>query len=136
MVLCSLTAGGFVFGAGLIGSLFSRSLSSLVTGTLFGGAILVLSACSVKIWRREKSSLPFILEQAGKFSSMLSFLSPYIYIYIFCYIICCNVIYLCFKSTTYWLQKLFCIISLNDCKKGTAFGFGHLIYLIAEANQI
>ncbi|KAH7674266.1 TMEM14 family protein [Dioscorea alata] len=57
--------GGIVFGAGLIGSLFSRSLSPLVTGTLFGGAILVLSTCSLKIWRQGKSSLPFILGQAA-----------------------------------------------------------------------
>lgn len=57
--------GGFVFGAGLIGSLFSRSLSPLVTGILFGGAILVLSTCSLKIWRQGKSSLPFILGQAA-----------------------------------------------------------------------
>ncbi|KAH7673295.1 TMEM14 family protein [Dioscorea alata] len=57
--------GGFVFGVGLIGTLFSRSLSSLVTSTLFGGTILVPSACSLKIWPQGKSSLPFILEQAG-----------------------------------------------------------------------
>lgn len=59
--------GGFVFGGGLVGYIFTRNLSILSTGLLFGGALLALSACSLKFWRQGKSSLPFILGQTGAF---------------------------------------------------------------------
>lgn len=37
-------------------------------GVLLGGALLVLSTFSLKVWRQGKSSLPFILGQAGKYN--------------------------------------------------------------------
>ena len=57
--------GGFVLGGGIIGFLLSRSPASLSNGVLFGGALLSLSTVSLKVWRKGKSSLPFILGQAG-----------------------------------------------------------------------
>ncbi|KAF5747965.1 hypothetical protein HS088_TW05G00696 [Tripterygium wilfordii] len=57
--------GVFVLSGGLIGFLFSRKLTTLSTGVLFGGALLALSTLSLKIWRQGKSSLPFILGQAA-----------------------------------------------------------------------
>lgn len=59
--------GGLVLSGGILGSIFSRNFSTLSTGLLFGGALLALSALSLKIWRQGKSSLPFILGQAGIF---------------------------------------------------------------------
>ena len=56
--------GGLVLSGGLLGFVFSRNLATLSTGVLFGGALLALSTC-LKIWRQGKSSLPFILGQAG-----------------------------------------------------------------------
>ncbi|GAB2282670.1 hypothetical protein Dimus_017207 [Dionaea muscipula] len=56
--------GGFVLTGGLLGFVFSRNLEILHSGMLFGGAILVLSSISLKIWRQGKSSSPFILGQA------------------------------------------------------------------------
>ncbi|KAJ0965255.1 hypothetical protein J5N97_026393 [Dioscorea zingiberensis] len=108
--------GGIVFGAGLIGSLFSRNLSSLVTGTLFGGAILVLSTCSLKIWREGKSSLPFILGQAAiaaallrkhfqLYSLMICFMvtdKEYISFGIFCSYECCNALLLLICADLRW----------------------------------
>ncbi|KAF5737667.1 hypothetical protein HS088_TW13G00555 [Tripterygium wilfordii] len=57
--------GGLVLSGALIGFLFSRNLTNLSTGVLFGGALLALSTLSLKIWRQGKSSLPFILGQAA-----------------------------------------------------------------------
>ncbi|TYH28378.1 hypothetical protein E1A91_A02G129800v1 [Gossypium mustelinum] len=54
--------GGLVLSGGLIGFIFSRNTTTL----LFGGALLALSTFSLKIWRQGKSSLPFILGQAGE----------------------------------------------------------------------
>lgn len=56
--------GGFVLSWGLIGSIFSRNLSTLGNGLLFGGALLALSIYSLKVWRQGKSSIPFVLGQA------------------------------------------------------------------------
>ncbi|GAB4846930.1 hypothetical protein Ancab_025940 [Ancistrocladus abbreviatus] len=56
--------GGIVLTGGLLGFVFSRNLTTLSTGVLFGGALLALSTISLKIWRQGKSSLPFILGQA------------------------------------------------------------------------
>ncbi|RVW16500.1 Protein fatty acid export 1, chloroplastic [Vitis vinifera] len=42
---------------------------ALSTGVLFGGALLALSTLSLKIWRQGKSSLPFVLGQAGGWCS-------------------------------------------------------------------
>lgn len=52
---------------GLLGFIFSRNLATLSTGVLFGGALLALSTISLKVWRQGKSSLPFILGQAGDY---------------------------------------------------------------------
>ncbi|KAL1351227.1 hypothetical protein HN51_015163 [Arachis hypogaea] len=57
--------GGFILTAGIIGFLFSRSTATLTSGVLFGGALLFLSTLSLKVWRKGKSSLPFILSQAA-----------------------------------------------------------------------
>jgi uncharacterized membrane protein (UPF0136 family) len=61
----SFVLGGFVLTGGIIGFLFSRSPATLASGVLFGGALLFLSTLSLKVWRQGKSSLPFILGQAG-----------------------------------------------------------------------
>lgn len=50
---------------GLLGFAFSRNLTSLSTGVLYGGGLLALSTLSLKIWRQGKSSFPYILGQAG-----------------------------------------------------------------------
>lgn len=57
--------GGFVLSGGLLGFIFSRNVATLGNGVLFGGALLALSTVSLKVWRQGKSSLPFILGQAG-----------------------------------------------------------------------
>ncbi|KAF5205448.1 Fatty acid export 1 protein, partial [Thalictrum thalictroides] len=57
--------GGLVLSGGLIGSVFSRNLSTLGIGMLFGGGVLALSACSFKGWREGNSTMPFILGQAA-----------------------------------------------------------------------
>ncbi|KAL1821027.1 hypothetical protein DCAR_0417401 [Daucus carota subsp. sativus] len=57
--------GGFVLSWGLIGSIFTRNLSTLGNGLLFGGALLALSIYSLKVWRQGKSSIPFVLGQAA-----------------------------------------------------------------------
>jgi uncharacterized membrane protein (UPF0136 family) len=57
--------GGVVLAGGIIGFLFSRSPATLSNGVLFGGALLLLSTLSLKVWSQGKSSLPFILGQAG-----------------------------------------------------------------------
>jgi len=61
----SFVVGGFVTTGGIIGFLFSRNPATLASGVLFGGALLFLSTFSLKVWRQGKSSLPFILGQAG-----------------------------------------------------------------------
>ena len=63
-----LLSGGLVMSGGLLGFAFSRNLTSLSTGVLYGGALLALSTLSMKIWRQGKSSFPYILGQAGNFS--------------------------------------------------------------------
>ncbi|KAL1293939.1 hypothetical protein HN51_054607 [Arachis hypogaea] len=57
--------GGFVLTGGIIGFLFSRSTATLTSGVIFGGALLFFSTLSLKVWRKGKSSLPFILAQAA-----------------------------------------------------------------------
>lgn len=64
-------SGALVLSGGLVGSIFSRNLATLGAGVFFGGALLALSTFSLKIWREGKSSLPFILGQAG-----IYFLTP------------------------------------------------------------
>ncbi|KAM7271779.1 hypothetical protein ACFE04_030993 [Oxalis oulophora] len=56
--------GGIVLSGGLLSFIFSRNPASLVSGVLFGGALLGLSIFSLKVWRQGNSSLPFILGQA------------------------------------------------------------------------
>lgn len=63
--LLSFFIGGYVITGGIIGFLFSRSPATLISGVLFGGALLFLSTLSLKVWRQGKSSLPLILGQAG-----------------------------------------------------------------------
>lgn len=60
-----LVTGALVLSGGLLGFVFSRNPATLSTGVLYGGALLALSTFSLKIWRQGKSSLPFILGQAG-----------------------------------------------------------------------
>lgn len=60
-----LVAGGIVLSGGLIGFIFSRNPATLISGLLYGGALLALSTFSLKIWQQGKSSLPFILGQGG-----------------------------------------------------------------------
>ncbi|CAA6671689.1 unnamed protein product [Spirodela intermedia] len=57
--------GAIVLSGGLIGYLFSRNLATLGTGFLFGLPLLSLSCFSLKVWRNEISSLPFILGQGA-----------------------------------------------------------------------
>lgn len=58
-------SGGIILSGGLIGFVFSKNAVSLGTGVLYGGALLALSTYSMKIWRQGKSSIPFVLGQAG-----------------------------------------------------------------------
>ena len=58
-------SGGLLFSMGLVGFLFWRSPVSLTFGVAPGLAILGLAVLSLKGWRSGKSSLPFILAQAG-----------------------------------------------------------------------
>ena len=57
--------GGFVLSGELFGFIFSWSPARQINCVLFGGALLFLSIISLKVWRQGKSSLPFILGQAG-----------------------------------------------------------------------
>jgi hypothetical protein len=59
-------AGGLLFSMGLLGYLFSKSTISLVLGVVPGFATLLLATLSLKVWRRGKSSVLFILAQAGE----------------------------------------------------------------------
>ncbi|XP_043690530.1 protein FATTY ACID EXPORT 1, chloroplastic-like [Telopea speciosissima] len=63
--------GGLVLSGGLAGFVFSRNVTTLITGMLFGGALLALSTTSLKVWRQGKSSLPFILGQAALAAALL-----------------------------------------------------------------
>ncbi|XP_015898090.3 protein FATTY ACID EXPORT 1, chloroplastic [Ziziphus jujuba] len=63
--------GGIVLSGGLIGFIFTRNLSTLSSGVLYGGALLALSTFSLKIWRQGKSSLPFILGQGALAAALL-----------------------------------------------------------------
>ncbi|GER52521.1 transmembrane proteins 14C [Striga asiatica] len=65
--------GGLVLSGGLLGFIFTRNPVSLRTGLLYGGALLALSTISLKVWRQGKSSLPFILGQAGDYSFFFFF---------------------------------------------------------------
>lgn len=56
--------GGLVLCGGLVGFVFSRNPATLITGLFFGGPLLALSTLSLKVWRKGKSSLPFMLGQA------------------------------------------------------------------------
>uniref|UniRef100_A0A251U4I8 Putative TMEM14 family n=1 Tax=Helianthus annuus TaxID=4232 RepID=A0A251U4I8_HELAN len=62
---------GIVLSGGLIGFIFSRNTASLVTGGLYGGALLALSVLSLKIWKQGQSSTPFILGQLGIAAALL-----------------------------------------------------------------
>ncbi|XP_021988756.1 protein FATTY ACID EXPORT 1, chloroplastic isoform X2 [Helianthus annuus] len=63
--------GGIVLGGGLVGFLFTRNFSSLMSGGLYGGALLALSVFSLKVWGQGHSSVPFILGQAGIAAALL-----------------------------------------------------------------
>lgn len=56
--------GGLVFVGGLVGFLISGNPRTLMSGVLYGGALLALSTLSLKVWRQGKPSFPFILGQA------------------------------------------------------------------------
>ncbi|KAL6530500.1 hypothetical protein OROMI_028389 [Orobanche minor] len=56
--------GALVLSSGIVGFTFTRNPVTLRTGVLYGGALLALSFISLKVWRKGKSSLPFILGQA------------------------------------------------------------------------
>lgn len=66
-----LPYGAIVFSGGLVGSVISKNPASLISGGLFGGALISLSFLSLKIWRKGHSSLPFILGQAGLAAALL-----------------------------------------------------------------
>ncbi|KAJ0956203.1 putative TMEM14 family protein [Helianthus annuus] len=66
-----LPYGGIVLSGGLIGFIFSRNTASLMTGGLYGGALLALSVLSLKIWKQGQSSTPFILGQLGIAAALL-----------------------------------------------------------------
>ncbi|XP_057487329.1 protein FATTY ACID EXPORT 1, chloroplastic isoform X2 [Actinidia eriantha] len=63
--------GGLVLSGGLAGFVFTRNLTTLINGVLFGGALLALSTFSLKVWRQGKSSFPFILGQAVLAAALL-----------------------------------------------------------------
>lgn len=63
--------GGIVFSGGLIGFLFLRNPASLMSGGLYGSALLALSLFSLKVWGQGHSSIPFILGQAGIAATLL-----------------------------------------------------------------
>ncbi|PKI31615.1 hypothetical protein CRG98_047997 [Punica granatum] len=65
------SSGGLVLGGGIIGFLLSGNAKALGSGVLYGGALLALSILSLKIWRKGKSSLPFILGQAALSAALL-----------------------------------------------------------------
>ncbi|KAH6828713.1 Transmembrane proteins 14C [Perilla frutescens var. hirtella] len=56
--------GGLVLGGGLVSFVFSGNPRTLMSGVLYGGALLALSTLSLKVWRQGKPSFPFILGQA------------------------------------------------------------------------
>ncbi|KAI7749724.1 hypothetical protein M8C21_010892 [Ambrosia artemisiifolia] len=66
-----LPYGGIVFSSGLLGFIFSRNPASLMTGGLYGGALLALSILSLKFWKQGQSSTPFILGQLGIAAALL-----------------------------------------------------------------
>ncbi|XP_071686532.1 protein FATTY ACID EXPORT 1, chloroplastic-like isoform X2 [Rutidosis leptorrhynchoides] len=63
--------GGIVLIGGLVGYIFSRNTAVLMTGGLYGGAVLALSILSLKIWSQGQSSIPFILGQTGVAAALL-----------------------------------------------------------------
>ncbi|XP_047318783.1 protein FATTY ACID EXPORT 1, chloroplastic-like [Impatiens glandulifera] len=63
--------GGLILGGGLAGFIFTRNLTTLSTGVIFGGALLSLSTLSLKVWKQGKSCLPFILGQAVLAATLL-----------------------------------------------------------------
>lgn len=65
MSSCLFVVGGFVLSGGIIGFLLTRNPATLTNGVLIGGALLLFSTLSLKVWRQGKSSLPFILGQSG-----------------------------------------------------------------------
>ncbi|KAK4799712.1 hypothetical protein SAY86_025077 [Trapa natans] len=63
--------GGLVLTGGFLGFILSGNAKALGTGVLYGGSLLALSILSLKIWRKGKSSLPFILGQAALSATLL-----------------------------------------------------------------
>ncbi|KAK4749455.1 hypothetical protein SAY87_026904 [Trapa incisa] len=63
--------GGLVLTGGFLGFILSGNAKALGTGVLYGGSLLALSIFSLKIWRKGKSSLPFILGQAALSATLL-----------------------------------------------------------------
>ncbi|CAO2822330.1 unnamed protein product [Amaranthus hypochondriacus] len=63
--------GGLILTGGLFGFMFSRNLTTLSTGVLFGGSILAFSTTSLKVWKQGKSSFPFIIGQAVLAATLL-----------------------------------------------------------------
>nr|XP_043636274.1 protein FATTY ACID EXPORT 1, chloroplastic [Erigeron canadensis] len=63
--------GAIVFSGGLVGFLFTRSPATLISGGLYGSGLLALSMFSLTVWRQGRSSLPFILGQAGIAAALL-----------------------------------------------------------------
>ncbi|CAL9083518.1 unnamed protein product [Musa textilis] len=66
--------GRFLFAGGLLGYIFSRN----PTGMVSGGAILALNFFSLKVWRTGRSSLPFILDQAAISATLCLKFSAYV----------------------------------------------------------
>ncbi|MFS8009442.1 putative TMEM14 family protein [Helianthus anomalus] len=57
-IYVSPATGGIVLSGGLICFIFSRNTESLMTGGLYGGALLALSILSLKFWKQGQSSTP------------------------------------------------------------------------------
>lgn len=64
-----------MLGGGFVSFLFSGNPRTLMSGVLYGGALLALSTLSLKVWRQGKPSFPFILGQAGDCILLLEILT-------------------------------------------------------------
>jgi uncharacterized membrane protein (UPF0136 family) len=114
-------AGGLLFSMGLLGYLFSKSNISLVLGVVPGFVTLLLGTLSLKVWRRGKSSVVFILAQAGeKNIIMLSRVLRCIWITVQSllfleYMLLMDLIYFCFCSNFCFpgMEVLSCVLLGN-----------------------
>ncbi|URE39230.1 hypothetical protein MUK42_35941 [Musa troglodytarum] len=108
--------GGFLFAGGLLDFIFSRNATAMI----HGGAILVLSVLSLKVWRTGRSSLPFILGQAA-------FSAAFLWKLMQAYTLCCNdmLLFICVdlrrKPTTEEVGSSSPVISHENLYKKTLY---------------